>query len=388
MEDPVIHRNYFFLLWILVTFVTDSQAFRQGSMDNVFYANFKISKFSYLNITSIGRELTQVENVCGLACLEIPSCFSYNVATFPDVNGKLLCELLPSDKFNNSDKFNASGEFHHVSITSLCDNSPCKNAGKCISLYQENGYKCICVEGFTGKNCETSTPFTSCREIYLKDKSKGNKAYSLQIGSGKIPVYCHMDNRSIGACGGGGWTMVMKIDGQKSTFHYNSTFWNNKTSFNLPGGETGFDHNETKLPTYWNLPFSQICLVMKMGQQDRSIVMNKHANSLYSVIADNRSRSTSLGRDMWKTLIGPQASLQSFCNKEGFNVVSSVNPQQSKARIGIISNQQNECNTCDSRIGFGTGGLHDDSNSCGNEATRLPDNGEKHIKTMGYILVK
>ena len=86
-------------------------------MDNVFYANFKISKFSYLNITSIGRELIQVENVCGLACLEIPSCFSYNVATFPDVNGKLLCELLPSDKFNNSDKFNASGEFHHVSIT-------------------------------------------------------------------------------------------------------------------------------------------------------------------------------------------------------------------------------------------------------------------------------
>ena len=82
-----------------------------------FYANFKISKFSYLNITSIGRELIQVENVCGLACLEIPSCFSYNVATFPDVNGKLLCELLPSDKFNNSDKFNASGEFHHVSIT-------------------------------------------------------------------------------------------------------------------------------------------------------------------------------------------------------------------------------------------------------------------------------
>ena len=25
MEDPVIHRNYFFLLWIFVTFATDSQ---------------------------------------------------------------------------------------------------------------------------------------------------------------------------------------------------------------------------------------------------------------------------------------------------------------------------------------------------------------------------
>ena len=90
---------------------------------------------------------------------------------------------------------------------------------------------------------------------------------------------------------------------------------------------------------------------------------------------------------MWKTLIGPKASLQSYCNQEGFNVVS-VNDQHSKARIGIISNNQKDCSTCDSRIGFSTGGLQDDSNSCGNEATRSPDNGDKHIKTMGYILVK
>ena len=140
------------------------------------------------------------------------------------------------------------------------------------------------------------------------------------------------------------------------------------------------------MPTYWNLPFSQICLVMKMGQQNRSIVMNKHAYSLYSLIADNRYRNTFLGRDMWKTLIGPEASLQSSCNKEGFNVVSD-NPKLAKARIGIISNQENECKSCDSRIGFGTGGLYDDSNSCGNEATHSRE-GNKHIKTMGYILVK
>ena len=75
-----------------------------------------ISEFSYLNITSIRRNLIRDENDCGYTCLEIPSCFSYNVAAFPDVNGKLLCELLPSDKFNNSDKFNASGEFHHFYI--------------------------------------------------------------------------------------------------------------------------------------------------------------------------------------------------------------------------------------------------------------------------------
>ena len=33
--------------------------------------------------------------------------------------------------------------------------------------------------------------------------------------SGKVPVYCHMTSHGLGACGGGGWTLVMKIDGSK-----------------------------------------------------------------------------------------------------------------------------------------------------------------------------
>ena len=89
------------------------KAFSQGSIGGLFYVNFMIDQFSYLNVTSIGRSLIQDENDCGYACLEIPSCFSYNVAAFSDVNNKRLCELLPSDKHNNSDKFNASKEFHH-----------------------------------------------------------------------------------------------------------------------------------------------------------------------------------------------------------------------------------------------------------------------------------
>lgn len=58
------------------------------------------------------------------------------------------------------------------------------------------------------------------------------------------------------------------------------------------------------------------------------------------------------------------------------------------ARIGIIANNENDCNSCNSRIGFGTGGSNDDSNTCGNEAIAVADNEDKHIKTMGYILVQ
>ena len=126
---------------------------------------------------------------------------------------------------------------------------------------------------------------------------------------------------------------------------------------------------------------------MKIGHQIKFIVINKQANSLYSLIADGQYRSTSLGRDKWKSLIGSTASLQYNCNKDGFNAVCDYS--FSKARIGIISNNEDACTSCGSRIGFGTGGYPDTSSSCGNEAsTSVPDNGEKHIKTMGYILVQ
>ena len=126
---------------------------------------------------------------------------------------------------------------------------------------------------------------------------------------------------------------------------------------------------------------------MKIGEQENFTAINKSASSLYSLIADGKYRATSLGRNTWKKLIGSRASLQRNCNKEGFNAVGE-NHSHSKARIGYIANQENDCRTCDSRIGFGTGGYHDDSNTCGNQATHNPDNGDKNIRAMGYILVQ
>ena len=173
----------------------------------------------------------------------------------------------------------------------------------------------------------------------------------------------------------------------QQTFHYDADLWKNKNEFNLPGGGTGFDSQETKLPTYWNTPFSKICLGMKVGNQIHFTVINKQTTSLYSLIADGQYRATSLGRNTWKTLIGSQASLQPNCNKEGFNAAGTDNSMP-RARIGILSNEQNDCNSNDSRIGFGTGGNHDNSNTCGNDAKYSADNGDKHIKAMGYILVQ
>ena len=142
---------------------------------------------------------------------------------------------------------------------------------------------------------------------------------------------------------------------------------------------------ETKLPTYWNTPFSKICLGMKIGQQKKFIIISKTANSLYSLIADGQYRATSLGRNMWQTLIGSQGSLQTNCNKEGFNTICD---STCATRIGIVANNENDCLSCDSRIGFGTGGHPDDSNTCGNTVKFNGQNGNRNVKTMGYILVQ
>ena len=142
------------------------------------------------------------------------------------------------------------------------------------------------------------------------------------------------------------------------------------------------------MPTYWNTSFSKICLGMKVLGRDEKhfILINKTADSLFSLIADGQHRATSLGRETWKSLLGSEGSLQLNCNMEGFNVFEGV---CAKTRIGIVANNENSCFVCsDSRIGFGSGGAHDPSNTCGNAAKYDTDNGDKDLKAMGYILVQ
>ncbi|KAL9953944.1 hypothetical protein ACROYT_G041426 [Oculina patagonica] len=53
---------------------------------------------------------------------------------------------------------------------------------------------------------------SSCKELFDKNNSLKSQVFTLMFGSQKIPVYCHMGNFG---CGDGGWTLAMKIDGNK-----------------------------------------------------------------------------------------------------------------------------------------------------------------------------
>jgi len=106
------------------------KSINRGVHNGIAFANFKAHKFSYLNITSLGTDYVLSEKECSFACVNIASCFSFNLAAL-DINGRILCELLPSDKYNNSDRFVSSQYFHHFSIAvSTSITAPLK----CISI--------------------------------------------------------------------------------------------------------------------------------------------------------------------------------------------------------------------------------------------------------------
>lgn len=100
------------------------------------------------------------------------------------------------------------------------------------------------------------------------------------------------------------------------------------------------------------------------------------------MIEDGKERRFTIGRTQWKTLIA-NSSLQMNCNKEGFNVLQ-------KARIGIFSNQENDCLSPDSYIAFGAlSGYCSGRSTTGNcAASSHSDNGLKITPAYGYVLAQ
>ena len=117
---------------------------------------------------------------------------------------------------------------------------------------------------------------------------------------------------------------------------------------------------------------------MKQGKDLRFFALSKTAMSLHSLIADGKYRETNVAKSSWKNLL-KDGQLQRKCNKQGFNILKYV-------RIGIMSNQEDDCKTCDSWIGFGLKG----ENTCGNFAAKkwMETKQGADEKVMGYILVQ
>ena len=112
----MIFAGVFFMQTSSAEQVHYAKGLKRDAKLGIFYANFIEHKHHYLNVSQIGSALVSTFFDCSVACIKTVSCFSFNLAASPDIDGKLWCELLATDKYNASDKFHASQFFHHYSI--------------------------------------------------------------------------------------------------------------------------------------------------------------------------------------------------------------------------------------------------------------------------------
>lgn len=80
------------------------------------YALFKDHLFHALLVPNAHETSVPTGKHCLLQCVKNDGCFSTNIGAFSQPDGNLTCELLPTDKYNASEKFQANHSFHHYSI--------------------------------------------------------------------------------------------------------------------------------------------------------------------------------------------------------------------------------------------------------------------------------
>ncbi|KAL9972050.1 hypothetical protein ACROYT_G018289 [Oculina patagonica] len=167
-------------------YVDGNKALKRDSRIGVAYANFVAHKFSRLDLVPLVSALVQEIRECGKLCVDHVSCYSFNLAAFRDnVERKILCQLLQSDKYNTSSMFGPSPIFHHFSIKSPCSSDPCVNGATCVAEYENNDYQCACAPGYVGKHCEIAFLNISIRSEGNDDPGKTASGVAYIFVNGK-----------------------------------------------------------------------------------------------------------------------------------------------------------------------------------------------------------
>lgn len=281
-----------------------------------------------------------------------------------------------------------------------CGSTACTAVGICVPVGCANGVldpgesdvDCgvACGRGCTaGKHCSGPADCggrvcnsnvcglaTSCDQILAGDPTAPSTTYPLAStrtgATSPWNTYCAMIGSGVDA---GGWTLVLKASKASPTFAYDSALW---TDTNLLAGSPDLAPGEAKLEGFLSLAVHAVRVGVTSGTAAtaRYVMLTMPTSglpggltyppaSLGQLLATNTYVATSGGgRAAWLDAL-PGSALQKNCNREGLNVVAGA----MSVRIGILGNEQGNCDTPDSRLGVGGAG-----SSCGtNASTRHGD---------------
>lgn len=87
--------------------------------ENVRYGYFVFSFYRRLSVREISSVYVADMMSCVKTCLEDQRCYSVNLAVTPDIDGKLLCQLLATDHYNSGHFIVLSQDFHFCSLLAV-----------------------------------------------------------------------------------------------------------------------------------------------------------------------------------------------------------------------------------------------------------------------------
>jgi hypothetical protein len=329
----------------------------------IVFKNSSGSTFEYRNNTRVPGELETVYYTINLSGRNVVSFEVYPIFV-SDGKEKVGLKADSREQINQTNSHNPPIQSctpnANVCLNKQCgtfSNGTCGSVscGTCtLGNCNSNGQCVVGVMPCAGDGSLSSSPGASCLSIKQKGFSTSGIYWidsdNCSAGQGAYQVYCDMNSF------GGGWTLVMKIDGTKTTFGYNDAYWTANLTYNP--NYYNFDRNETKLQSYNTLAFNEVMLEMQnlSGTSINKINLSKSASSMLSLINSGNDIATGLGRNTWLGLL-PEINTQPNCNKEGFNLIGWSNGYLN-TRIGLLMNNENDCSSPDWVIGFGVGGTH------------------------------
>jgi hypothetical protein len=186
---------------------------------------------------------------------------------------------------------------------------------------------------------DSTCPGLSCLDILNQDSSSVDDVYWIDPdGNGAYEAYCDMSTN------GGGWTLLLKTVGD-TDLDFDDSLW---TNFNLLN-ETSLDRTaiNAKMEGFLSLPIDELlgCFPTEGGHCIYAdLSTGESAVDIFS------SGSVQIGTGFngeeysgW--------SWQPNCKYFGINTPYNYR----RARFGFTSNQENDCNSNDTAIGFGLG---------------------------------
>jgi hypothetical protein len=195
----------------------------------------------------------------------------------------------------------------------------------------------------TGADCAA----LSCLEIISAYPSSSDGIYWIDPdGYGAYEAYCDMTTD------GGGWTLLLKTSGDLNTsLYYTDTLWTNQMLLNETSLDTSVNAN-AKLQPFTNLPIDEL-----------NGCFPDYGHCIYADIGSGLAASDIFAGgtiQVGSNFNGQMYSgwsYQTNCRYFGINT-----PHSSRARFGFSANQENNCSSNDTAIGFGLGSTWSNTN--------------------------